>query len=306
VEEGTKGVAVDSTYVLDVKLSATAFANFNGEISLPDSEYFHTYATENLAGKNVKFHSGTSGDRASTFVFDNYDTPVVNYAYYTGNAIINADVDYTFEDGILAIPENITGVEAELGYEYDYSIIGVADQAFSKAFDQGMRTIYLPNSLRVFQGAIADVFGMDNYGYVAQHVYDVTVDAIYTPTNAFPNVETIGKKAFYGCSALNDVNFNFATDLKSIGNYAFYGCSAVEEINLERTQITSIEASTFSGCASLKTVQLPTTVTELGDLAFNGCGALETVDGLDNVTYVGALVFNNCTSLKTEYFPNKA
>ncbi len=306
VEEGTKGVAVDSTYVLDVKLSADAFANYNGEISLPDSEYFHTYATENLAGKNVKFHSGTSGDRASTFVFDNYDTPVVNYAYYTGNAIINADVDYTFENGILAIPENITGVEAELGYEYDYSIIGVADQAFSKAFDQGMRTIYLPNSLRVFQGAIADVFGMDNYGYVAQHVYDVTVDAIYTPTNAFPNVETIGKKAFYGCSALNDVNFNFATDLKSIGNYAFYGCSAVEEINLERTQITSIEASTFSGCASLKTVQLPTTVTELGDLAFNGCGALETVDGLDNVTYVGALVFNNCTSLKTEYFPNKA
>ena len=301
-------VDVDATYELAVKLGADVFADYNGEISLPDTEYFRGYAEEHLAGKNVKFHTGNTGDRASTFAFDNYDNPVITYAYYTGSAVINAGVVYSIENNTLAIPEAINGkvdaTEEAFAYEYNYALVGVADQAFSMAFDQGMRTIYLPSSLREFQGPLADVFGYDNYDYVVQHVYDVTVDAIYAPTNAFPNVESVGKKAFYGCVSLNGVDFSLATDLKAIGTYAFYGCSTMENVDLTKTQIESIEASTFSGCSALKLVKLPTTVTELGDLAFNGCVALEAVEGLDNVTYVGTLVFNNCTSLKTEYFPN--
>ena len=299
-----EGVQIDATYELDVVLSADLFADYNGEISLPDTDYFRAYAQENLAGKNVTFHDGNSGDRLNTFVTDD---PVVTYAYYTGNAIINAGVEYIIENNTLAIPERIVravdATDETFGYEYNYTLVGVADQAFARAFEQGMRTIYLPTSIREFQGALADVFGYDNYEYVVQHVYDVTVDAIYTPTNAFPNVETIGKKALYGCVSLNGVDFTLAKDLKSIGNYAFYGCSDMEEINLSKTQITSIEASTFSGCSSLRIVQLPATVTEIGDLAFNGCSSLESVEGMVNVTYIGTLVFNNCSSLQTINLP---
>ena len=299
---------VDATYELQVRLSADAFADYDGEISLPDTEYFRGYAEANLAGKNVTFHQGNTGDRASTFVFENYDNPAISYAYYTGSAIINAGVEYTLTNNALAIPEAINGtVEASedtFAYEYNYTLVGVADQAFATAFEQGMRKIYLPSSLREFQGNLADVFGIDNYEYVTQHVYDVTADAIYSPTNVFPNVESIGKKAFYGCASLSDIDFSLATSLKSIGSYAFYGCSGISAIDLSNTQVESIEASTFSGCSALVSVKLPTTVTELGDLAFNGCVALESVEGLDNVTYVGTLVFNNCSSLQTEYFPD--
>ena len=300
--------SVEATYELQVKLAPNAFADYNGEISLPDTEYFRGYAEENLAGKNVTFHQGNTGDRASTFVFENYDNPAISYAYYTGSAIINADVEYEFKNNTLAIPEAINGAvdatDDAFAYEYNYTLVGVADQAFALAFEQGMRKIYLPSSLREFQGDLADVFGYDNYEYVTQHVYDVTVDAIYSPTNEFPNVESIGKKAFYGCVSLDDVNFSLATSLKSIGSYAFYGCSGIKAIDLRNTQVASIEASTFSGCSTLVSVKLPATVTELGDLAFNGCVALESVEGLDNVTYVGDFVFNNCTSLQTEYFPD--
>ena len=299
---------VDATYELQVRLSADAFADYDGEISLPDTEYFRGYAEANLAGKNVTFHQGNTGDRASTFVFENYDNPAISYAYYTGSAIINAGVEYTLTNNALAIPEAINGtVEASedtFAYEYNYTLVGVADQAFATAFEQGMRKIYLPSSLREFQGNLADVFGIDNYEYVIQHVYDVTADAIYSPANVFPNVESIGKKAFYGCASLSDIDFSLATSLKSIGSYAFYGCSGISAIDLSNTQVELIEASTFSGCSALVSVKLPTTVTELGDLAFNGCVALESVEGLDNVTYVGTLVFNNCSSLQTEYFPD--
>ena len=320
---GAEGIDLDATYVLDVKLGASVFAEYYGEISLPDTDYFRTYATENLGGKNVTYHTGDIGDRASTFVFDNYDNPVVNYTYYTGNAIISAAANFTVENGVLAIPESISAVVEDAQYEYNYALVGVANKAFESAFESGMRTIYLPNSLSVYQGDIKNVFGVDNYDYVVQHVYDVTADAIYAPTNSFPNVETIGRKAFYGCVSLGvapasvdrtnpdyykeyALNFNLATDLKSIGNYAFYGCSGIEEIDLRGTQITSVEASTFEGCTALRKVELPATVTRIGGLAFSGCTALETITGTVNVKFVAEYAFSNCSALEVVYVATDA
>ena len=308
---GANGVDLDATYVLEVKLGAEVFANYEGEISLPDTEYFHTYATTYLADKTVTFHGDITGDKASTFVFDNYDTPTITRTYYTGSAIINGGAEYNINHGILVIPESISG--EGLDYEYNYTLVGVGDQAFASAFDAGMRTIYLPTTLREYQGNIADVFGLDNYYYVEQHVYDVTVGTIYAPTNAFPNVESIGRKAFYECVNLGvapdgaesygeyALDFRNATDLKTIGGYAFYGCVAMKEIDLSKTQITSIEASTFSGCTALEKVVLPVTLTEIGALAFSGCSSLESVEGTVNVTYVGSFAFNNCSNLNAVY-----
>ena len=319
------------TYVLDVKLNGDVFSAYNGKIELPDTEYFHAYAETNLAGKNVTFYTTGSGDRAENFVFANYNNPVITYAYMTGNAIIERRAQITVVDGIVVIPESLQAVvsaeESNYGYayEYNYAITAVDVEAFAKAFDDGLTTIYLPNSLSAYVGNLEDLFGSGNYDSVTQFVYDVREDAIYAPGNSFPQyVESIGNKAFYGCTSLGAVptgtdreavGFNYAdygidfgkaTALKHIGSYAFYGCTGIEEVDLTATQITAVEASTFSGCTALKAVTLPTTVTEIGDLAFDGCTALTTVSGTTNVKYVCAYAFHNCTALESITIPADA
>ena len=310
VGAGANGVDLDATYVLDVKLGVGALDGYTGAIVLPDTDYFRGYAEANLAGKDVTFYTEGNGDKASNFVFSNYDNPVITYAYMTGDVIINYRAKFTVTDGVIVIPESMVGSKPAEGsayaYEYDYNIIGIAEQAFARAYEEGMRTIYLPNSLRYYEGELEYLFGTGNYGEVTQHVYDVREDAIYAPSNAFPNVETIGNKAFYGCTSLSDLDFSLATDLKHLGNYAFYGCTAVVNMDLSATKITAIGASTLSGCTALEEVKLPTTVTEIGDLAFDWCTALTKVEGTESVTYVGAYAFHNCTALTTISVPANA
>ena len=307
---GADGVDLDATYVLDVKLGEGALDGYTGAIVLPDTDYFRGYAEANLVGKDVTFYTEGNGDKASNFVFSNYDNPVITYAYMTGDVKINYRAKFEFTDGVIVIPESMVGSQPAEGssyaFEYDYNIIGIAEQAFARAYEEGMRTIYLPNSLRYYEGELEYLFGTGNYDKVTQHVYDVREDAIYAPSNAFPNVETIGNKAFYGCTSLGDLDFSLATDLNHLGNYAFYGCTAVVNMDLSATKITAIEASTFSGCTALKEVKLPTTVTEIGDLAFDWCTALTKVEGTSNLTYVGAYAFHNCTALTPISVPEGA
>jgi hypothetical protein len=319
------------TYVPDVKLNADVFGAYNGNIELPDTDYYRAYAEANLAGKNVTFYTTGSGDKADNFVFANYLNPVITYAYMTGNATIERRANITVVDGVAVIPERlqakVSADESNYGYayEYDYAITKVDREAFAKAFSDGLVTIYLPNSLSAYAGDLNNLFGEGNYNLVTQFVYDVREDAIYAPSNTFPQyVETIGNKAFYGCTSLGAVpagvdrtsalfdyadygiDFGNATALKHIGSYAFYGCTGIEEIDLTATQITAVNASTFSGCTALRTMALPTTVTEIGDLAYDGCSSLTTVTGTDNVKYVCAYAFHNCTSLENITIPASA
>ena len=319
------------SYVLDVKLADGVFATYNGNIELPDTDYFRAYAETHLAGKNVTFYTTGNGDKVENFVFDNYNNPNITYAYITGSAVISKHAKITVVDGVVIVPASLKAVfsveESNYGYayEYNYEIIGVEEEAFARAQSEGrMHTVYLPNSFSTYEGNIEDLFGAGNYNLVTQFVYDVREDAIYAPGNSFPQyVESIGNKAFYGCTSLGTVpegtdrtqegfykefgiDFGNATSLKHIGAYAFYGCSGIEEIDLSATQVTAVEASTFNGCTALRVVTLPTTVTEIGDLAYDGCSSLTTVTGTDNVKYVCAYAFHNCVSLDTIAIPADA
>lgn len=69
------------------------------------------------------------------------------------------------------------------------------------------------------------------------------------------------------------------------------------------TGLTRLDANAFLGNTSLKSVVLPTSVTEIHDSAFRGCSAFESIN-LDNVVTLGSTdteewtgVFHGCSSL---------
>ncbi|MBR2296294.1 MAG: leucine-rich repeat protein, partial [Clostridia bacterium] len=98
-------------------------------------------------------------------------------------------------------------------------------------------------------------------------------------------VTAIGEGAFLYCDLITSVVIQ--DSVISIGNGAFDDCinieqatipavaiSAIPKNSLEKVVITSgesIAANAFSGCASLKSVVIPDSVTSIGNSAFDGC-----------------------------------
>lgn len=100
-------------------------------------------------------------------------------------------------------------------------------------------------------------------------------------------------------SRLKSVTFA-DNSLKVIGPSAFFGC-AIEKIDLP-SSVTTIGESAFEGCSYLKRVTLPAGVTTISNSAFETCTSLETIN-LENITKIGAEAFKNCSALSRVLLP---
>lgn len=127
------------------------------------------------------------------------------------------------------------------------------------------------------------------------------------------NCETIGERAFYGCSVLKEVVFG--DELKTVDQYAFYGCSAleVEEISaatrinryafcqnkgIENLTLFSpyIDTYAFGYCTNLKTLKIKDG-TVLGANCFYNCNALETCEFEGVMDSIPISCFAQCVNL---------
>ena len=69
--------------------------------------------------------------------------------------------------------------------------------------------------------------------------------------------------------------------------------------------ITGLPEGEFSDFYKLKTIDLPDTVTYIGNDVFDGCRQLEAVKMSENISFIGNGAFNGCTSLKNIQLPEK-
>ena len=149
-------------------------------------------------------------------------------------------------------------------------------------------------------------------------------------------VTTIGEYAFANCKNLTTVTG--MKNVTKIGKYAFYNCSNLKEITIPKS-LTDCSYGIFSGCSNLKTIKfekgittipkhlfdgssdysydsydswfdgleeidIPETVTTIGEYAFDNCKNLTTVTGMKNVTKIGDGAFYNCSNLKEITIPD--
>lgn len=127
-------------------------------------------------------------------------------------------------------------------------------------------------------------------------------------------VSSIGISAFSYCDNLKDVRYyiydNLATYIQNghpdfyVGGIKYYW-NDQEITTLEiPTSVTSIGNNAFYGCSGLTTLNLPSNVTSIGDRAFGGCSNLTSVDLPSSITKMGDFVFFYCEKLSNVNLPS--
>ena len=83
-----------------------------------------------------------------------------------------------------------------------------------------------------------------------------------------------------------------------IANSAFLGSDITSVEFEEGSSLEIISLSAFEKCINLKSINIPESVTKIGDDAFNGCSNLELSSLPANLTTIGDKAFYGCNNLK--------
>ncbi len=114
------------------------------------------------------------------------------------------------------------------------------------------------------------------------------------------SVETVDEYALSCDSALEEATLS--SSLKAIPNFLFYNDSALKSVDNNGCQPTTLGASAFAMCSSLRSYSIPSSVTSVGSSAFASCENLTIVyipDSVRTLTDKGEFgVFTGDVSLK--------
>ena len=89
----------------------------------------------------------------------------------------------------------------------------------------------------------------------------------------------------------------------SMGREAFSGCNSLKAIDLSGTSLTTVENAAFLNCTSITEVKLPEGLTAIKPGAFEGCAKLEAIELPEGLTELGEQAFGRCSSLKEIELP---
>lgn len=117
--------------------------------------------------------------------------------------------------------------------------------------------------------------------------------------------EIIEAETFYGCSKLAQANLE---NVIEIGNYAFADCSRLSSVTLPKVVRIGEGAfgryEVYGGAPIFSSIELPQTLTTIGDGAFLGCQGLTQIALPSSLENVGNYLFTYCINLKTVSLPD--
>ena len=107
-------------------------------------------------------------------------------------------------------------------------------------------------------------------------------------------LETLGTAAFSYCSGLTEITQWGA--LTAISRFAFNECRSLQHVPALPDSLTALGDSAFHHCSALTYLELPKTLTTIGEDAFRASG-LTVLTLPSSVTQVGAYAFAECDDL---------
>ncbi len=215
---------------------------------------------------------------------------------------------FTMQDGTRFVQDSVfSGCSSLVDVTFSDDLIGIGCFAFMDC--TSLKQALLPDGLlKIGERAFEDCTSMTQ---------------IRLPST----LATFGSEMFSGCPALdgtvyenglyigNENNpymmliemidttakaFVFHPDVKAIGCYAFYYAEVTSVVIPEG--VVFLDAFSFQR-AALKSVVIPSTITQYGRCAFYYCTSLTTVILTDGLTIVGDRMFADCSGLTSIHIP---
>ena len=254
----------------------------------PGSRYF------NPAGAGSYFDAGAGAGGAIVPIYT-YTLDDANRATITG---------YSGNATALYIPDEIDGHE----------VVAIGDRAFQNRTD--LRTVMIPDSVEKIE---FEAF----YNCINLKIVDLSSNLTTIGYDVFGNCKSISKieipkslkkfdgtwgrgtnlsyGAFGGCSNLKTVNFEAGSAIVCAA--LFMGCDGIEEIELPDT-ITEIGDSAFKSCKNLNKVIIPESVTKIDGDAFAECSGLVDIKMHEGINTIGSRAFYKCDRLLDIVIPD--
>ena len=254
----------------------------------PGSRYF------NPAGVGSYFDAGAGAGGAIVPIYT-YTLDDANRATITG---------YSGNATALYIPDEIDGHE----------VVAIGDRAFENRTD--LRTVMIPDSVEkiefeAFRGCdkLENIKLSENLTIVGYGVFGdcKSISKIEIPKSLKKFDGTWGRGtnlsygAFGGCSNLKTVNFEAGSTIVCAA--LFMGCDGIEEIELPDT-ITEIGDSAFKNCKNLDRITMNNGIEILESSAFEDCFSLTTINIPNTVKAISNSTFQDCTSLTEVHLSN--
>ena len=189
--------------------------------------------------------------------------------------------------------------------------------SIGKAAFGGLETVQCSGLDRILDlGSITTLPNSGNNAGVFRNQTSLT--EVYLPET----LTTIGSACFEGCSSLT--NINFPSSLTAINAYAFNNCTNLAIKDLVLPNLKTIDINAFNGVkitkisdlgkltslpsisgnenifgdkTTLTSVNLPSTLTSIGNYVFNAYSSLSNVYFPPSLTRIGGGAFRGCTSL---------
>ncbi len=113
-----------------------------------------------------------------------------------------------------------------------------------------------------------------------------------------------GGDFYYGYYDYYDHNsYYYTTSDDVIGDYAFSGCSSLTSLTLP-SSVTLIGGHAFEKCSGLTSLTLPSSVTSIGEFAFRYCSGLTSLTLPSGVTTIDYYAFADCRGLTSLTLPS--
>ncbi len=125
------------------------------------------------------------------------------------------------------------------------------------------------------------------------------------------NLTIVGYSVFGDCTSIRKIKipktlneFNTSWGSNTNTSYGvFGGCSNLKNIEFEEGS-TTVCAALFMGCDGIEKIELPDTITQIGDSAFRNCKNLATITMNSGIEKIEKFAFEDCSSLTTIDIPD--